>query len=79
MYPSRKQALELRIQDLKSRLEEIAEYTDEESAWLATDFYGLAFSRIELLSIDPQDFYSVREITRAINMAEDELAAIGDE
>ena len=79
MYPSRKQALELRIQDLNTRLEELAEYTEAESAWLLTDFYGLKFSQIELLSIDPKDFYSVREINKAIQMAEEELVAIEDE
>lgn len=79
MYPSRKQALELRIKDLNTRLEELAEYTEEESSWMVTGFKELAFSPIELLSIDPQEFYSVREITNAINMAEEELATIGDE
>ena len=79
MYPSRKQALELRIQDLNSRLEELGEYTEEESSWMVTGFRELAFSPIELLSIDPKEFYSVREITRALRLVEDELAALGDE
>ena len=79
MYPSRKQALELRIQDLNSRLEEQVEYTEEESSWIVTGFRELAFSPVELLSIDSKEFYSVRKITRAIQMAEEELAAIGDE
>ena len=46
---------------------------------MVTGFRELAFSPIELLSIDPKEFYSVREITRALRIAEDELATIGDE
>lgn len=79
MYPSRKQALEMRILDLYSRLEEMDAYSEEEEAWMISGFKDLYYSHEELLSVDPKEFYSAKEIFRAINVAEEELIAVGDE
>ena len=79
MYPSRKQMLKLRIQDLYTRLEELAEFSEVDEAWMISGFKDLYYSREELLSVDPEEFYSAREIIKAINMAKNELIDIEDE
>jgi len=79
MYPTRKQALELRIQDLYTRLEELAEFSEVDEAWMVSGFKDLYYSRDELLSVDPEEFYSAREIFKAIHMAENELMDDEDE
>ena len=55
MYPTRKQTLELRIQDLYARLEELAEYLEVEEAWMVSGFKDLHYSREELFSVDPDE------------------------
>jgi len=76
---SRKAVLEIRIMDLKSRLEEIDGYTVERYEWMVSGFEELHFSREELATVAPQDFYTVREIQRAIDLAEEELKYSIDE
>ena len=79
MYPTRKQTLELRIQDLYARLEELAEYSEVEEAWMVSGFKDLHYSREELFSVDPDEFYSAKEILKAIELAQNELKDIEDE
>lgn len=79
MYPSRKEALEMRILDLKTRLEELDSYSNGKYEWMITGFEELCFSPEELAAVDPQDFYSVREIQKAIDQAEEDLKSLGDE
>ena len=67
MYPSRKEALEMRILDLKTRLDELDNYAKGECEWMISGFEELRFSPEELAAVDPQDFYTVREIQKAID------------
>ena len=79
MYPSRKEALEMRILDLKTRLDELDSYIEGQCEWMVSGFEELRFSSEEHAAVDPQDFYTVREIQKAINQAEEELKSLDDE
>ena len=46
---------------------------------MISGFEELRFSPEELAAVDPQDFYTVREIQKAINQAEEELKSLDDE
>ena len=79
MYPSKKEALEMRVLDLKSRMEELDRYIAAHCEWMISGFEELRFSQDELATVDPQEFYTVRELQRAINLAEEELCMLKDE
>lgn len=79
MYPSRKKALEMRILDLKSRVEELNSLIEAQSDWVVSGFEELRFSQEEITAVAPQDFYTFRELQRAIDLAEEELLALDDE
>ena len=57
MYPSRKKALEMRILDLKSRIEELNSLIEAQSDWVVSGFEELRFSQEEITAVAPQDFY----------------------
>lgn len=51
MYPSRKEALEMRILDLKTRLDELDNYAKGEYEWMISGFEELRFHQRSLLQL----------------------------
>lgn len=51
MYPSRKVAFEMRILDLKTRLDELDSYAKGECEWMISGFEELRFSPEELAAV----------------------------
>lgn len=76
---SDKEALILRIRDLKDRLEYLNELSDEEYEYWSCGMRENFFSDEDLQLTDPKDLYVPSHINRAIALAEEALASKEEE
>lgn len=78
MYPSRKETLEQRINDLNTRLEELDSYIGSEFEWVVNYMSECRLSDVDLLSVDVKELYAASDIYKALALAERELQSIDE-
>ena len=73
MYPSRKDTLKLRIYDLNALLETVNRWSVDEAEHWAMMKIDRSYSDEELNTVDINELYRESDITRAIDLATEEL------